>query len=146
MLSAKPTSLLGSLDEYVFTLSVRCLKKLLSIIELQDKHLLEILLPLLFYEILKSSSPAHPGLYSDITSTAVEPREQCIFLTQPNSADLFAAHFPGLSPQLHSWNCSPSGTHFTLRNKSILVPQLPAQADDMVRENATYSFPPSVTC
>lgn len=52
--------------------------------------------------ILKSFSPAHPGLYLDIMPTAAEPWEQCIFLTQPNSAALFAAHFPGLSLQLHS--------------------------------------------
>lgn len=38
-----------------------------------------------------------------------------LFLTQPNCADLFAVRFPRLSLQLHSWNCTPSGTaHLTL--------------------------------
>lgn len=46
MLSAYPTSMLGSLDEDFPTSSVRCLTHLLNIIELQDEHLLEMLLPL----------------------------------------------------------------------------------------------------
>lgn len=69
----------------------------------------------LFYVILKLFSPAYPALCLDIACTAAEPWEPCIFLTQPNSAALCAAHSPGLSLQLHSWNCSPSGTaHSTL--------------------------------
>lgn len=48
VLSAKPTSKSGSLDEDVFTLFVRDLKHLLNITELQDKHLLEMLLPLAY--------------------------------------------------------------------------------------------------